>query len=567
MSTIPKESASRATRHAHALCLKRSGDNCFSDIPLSISISTLPLDERPREPQGRITTRRLQIMPDAGRLLNPALVADDLYRQVCNSKNAQSEGTGAEKLYAVLRALYGPHEPGQLHLALSYSMCGARDLRLIRNYLWREGYNGMPTEAMRNSLKIIDIRHALMTIAGVCRAMGSWRSLPKELRDYDLDSRDLTGAELCGYYRVPVPDQSSESAALLRLVLAAKEAGHRHSSPEATELDPSGYDFLTTLGDTLDHLEGVVGISPSPNTASSPRKRPRQLLPPADQKVELTPSSVSLLLHDGKWLPVIQTMISDREDGNDRCLLSLPEGRLLRTPAHISAPLVPLDVLAPESGWAAAADKRLRRICGRDGEALNFQSLRESFAQTAGDWRLPEPNLTPLPLPTSNAWLQLHDFPPNAEQYAIAGKAAFAINRRDAEGARLALNQLAANAVKGGPSTRRAAQILLHNLRLTASRADLLNDGRKAWLRQMALLSDPEAWPGDRPVTAHYFTCMLYGDGPVAQHNRIAVASRSAWGIPASKAALAVVSQPPRTLNVVQAKHDQAFRVLDDLPA
>ena len=545
MSTTPNELASRATRHAHALCLKRSGDNCFGDIPLSISISMLPLGEKPGGPQGRITTRRLQIKPDVGRLLNPALVADDFYGRVCNSKNAQTEGTGAEKLFAVLRAQYEPHEPGQQHLVLRYSMCGTRDLRLIRNYLWREGYNGMPTDAMRNPLKIIDVRHALMTIAGVCRAMGTWKILPKELRDYDLDSKELTAAELCGYYRVPVPDESSESAALFRLVLAAREAEYGHSSPEATELEPSPNEFLITLGDTLDYLEGVVGIPPSPNTVSSPIKRARQLLPPADHKVELTPSNVSLLLHNGKWLPVVQPMFSDRQDGTDRCLLSLPEGRLLHRPAHISAPLVPLDLLAPKSGWAAAADERLRRICGRDGEALNFQSLRESFAQTAGGWRLPEPNLTPLPLPTSNAWTQFHNFPPNTEQYAIAGKAAFAINRRDAEGAQIALDQLAAHAVKGGPNKRRAAQILLHNLRLTASRADLLNDGRKAWLRQMALLSDPEAWPEDLSVNAHYFTCILYGDGQVAQHNRIAVASRSAWGIPASKAALAVVSQPP----------------------
>ena len=139
-------------------------------------------------------------------------------------------------------------------------------------------------------------------------------------------------------------------------------------------------------------------------------------------------------------------------------------------------------------------------------------------------------------------------------------------NRSDARGARIALDELAKHAEKGGPNARRAAQLLLHNMRLTASRADLLNDGRKAWLGQMALLPDPEAWPGNRPFIAHYFSVILYGDGPVAQHNRIAVASRSALGIPASKAALALVSQPPRGLNAVQALRNPSSRVLDELP-
>lgn len=528
MSIAPKEPASPRTRNAHALCLKRSGNNGYGDIPLSISIATVAPGERSSGPKAPITIRRLHIQPDSARLLNAELVSDDFYDSIRNSADVVTEGEGAERLFAALGALHARPAAGEQSPALRYSMRGACDMQLMRNYLGREGYGRLSAEATRNATRTIDVRHALMMIAGVCRATESWQTLPGKLRDYDLDCRELAAVELCGFYGVALPDDGSESSALLTLVLAAHEAAGRHGGLESAGRKAAGSGLLKTLGNALDDLEGATG------------------LPAVEKNVELLPSRTGLLLHKGKWIPVVRPMTNDSKSGSDYCLYSLPEGRALLRPVHISAPLLRLDRLETQSGWTADADDRLRRICGREGEPFSFRSLREAFARADGGWRPPESNLIPLPTAESNPWTQLQEFPPGEEQYAISGKAALAINRRDIEGARIALDDIARHAENGNQYARGAARILLRNMRLAASRADLLNDGRKAWLGQMALLLDPEAWPADLPANSLCFAALLYGDGPVARHNRIAIGSRSALGIPASNAVMQILIRRPR---------------------
>ena len=128
-----------------------------------------------------------------------------------------------DRLNAALRALCGHNEPGDKRL-VRFSLNGEGDMLLIRNFLWREGYNWQKMEGEQSPVKIIDVRHALMIIAGISRTLGYEHNLPKELRDFDLDPRNISASKLCGLYGLPTPGESSGSSALLRLVIAAREA-------------------------------------------------------------------------------------------------------------------------------------------------------------------------------------------------------------------------------------------------------------------------------------------------------------------------------------------------------
>ena len=206
MSAARNRRIARALRNTHTLCLARSGPSLLCDIPLSVSMSFLPFADDPNEPLGRIATRRLRIRPDAGRLLNTECVSDDLYRQIAADKSALSEGAGAERLFAVIRSQDGQPESTAQGPRVRYSMNGRRDLRLIRNYLRREGFHLSPPESMPEAMKIIDVRHALMILAGVGRTIGTGLAIPKELQDYDLDSKAFSATELCGLCGVAVPE-------------------------------------------------------------------------------------------------------------------------------------------------------------------------------------------------------------------------------------------------------------------------------------------------------------------------------------------------------------------------
>ncbi|MXW19654.1 MAG: hypothetical protein F4Y00_07875 [Bacteroidetes bacterium SB0662_bin_6] len=528
MSITSEELALPAARNAYAVCVQRSGNNGFGDIPLSISISAVARAGGEGGPNGPIISRHLHIQPDAGRLLNAELVSDDLYESICNNEDALTEGQGAEELFEVMGALHELLESGRKSPQLRYSIRGALDTQLIRNYLRREGYGRLPAVAAGNVARVIDVRHALMMLAGVCRATESWETLPRKLRDYDLDCGDFAPAELCDLYGVAPSNDGSESAALLRLVLAAHGAADGRPRLESAMEKSSGSKLLKTLGKALRQLENAAP------------------LPLVDAKVELTPSMLGLLLHNGKWTPVVHPKAEDRKAGGDYCLYSLPEGRPLLRPAGVSAPLLRLDRLESESGWTADADDRLRRICGREGELFNLRLLSDAFTQSGGGWTHRESNLIPLPTSESNPWTQVNEFLPGEELIVLSSRAACAINRHDVEKARAALDEIAKQAEIGNQGARRAAVTLFRNMRIAASRAGLLDDGRQAWLRQMAFLLDPEFWPADQPADNPCFATLLYGDGPVARHNRIAIGSRSTLGISASAATTEILTRPPR---------------------
>ena len=200
----------------------------------------------------------------------------------------------------------------------------------------------------------------------------------------------------------------------------------------------------------------------------------------------------------------------------------------------------------PGSDSNAAADEALRRICDREGKAIRFTVLRDAFARANGRWPSIEPAQTPRAPLIPNAWLELYGCTPTADQCTLARKAACAINRGDFPRFSSALKQMAARTDASGQNQPDTTQVMAENLRLIASRAGMLKDARKAWLRQLALLPNGDAWPDDASIKRQSVPLMLYGDGPVAQHNRIAIASRSAWGIAASPPVLAAVSRPPR---------------------
>ena len=537
----------RTVRNVHALCVKGSGNNHFCDIPLNTSISFVRFEEQHSNAKGRIATRFIRINPDVARLLNPEYVSDDFYTSVLEHKNALTEGEGAEQLNAVLRSLCGHNEPGERRL-VRYSLNAEGDLLLIRNFLWREGYNWQQAEGSHNPLRIIDVRHALMIIAGISRTMGYEHTLPKELRDFDLDARNISAAHLCGLYGVPTPSEGSESSALLRLVIAAREADHAPADSAESEQQPGGLRALKALGGTLAHLEEIAGIPASGESVGDAGKWPRRLLRPGANQVEIAPSEVGLLLHAGAWFPVVQALPGDRQSATGPYLCSLPDGQPLPRPVNMSAALGRLDLLASEHGWDAAADERLHRLCGREGDLLSFQSIREAFQQSSHTWLSCEPHPPTEPKARSNPWTRISDCRIAANQFATAGQVAYAINRGEVKGANQALAELAGQRSKVGDGSQAGLQILLNNLRLTASRADLMSDGREAWLRQMALLPDPEAWPGQCPLEAETLPVILFGDGPVAKHNRVAAASRSALGISVSNAARAAVSAPPSSV-------------------
>ena len=536
-----------ATPTLHSLYLSRSGDNCIGDIPLEISISAWRTSSGQNPLRRRIATSLLHIRPDAGRLLNPQWVSDDAYVNIQNHAKALTEGQGAERLYALLCAQFAQPDVGKPDLSVCYSMRGVRDTHLIRNYLTREGHVWPSSAAVQQSVRVVDVRHALMIIAGVSRAMETWNVLPKELRDYDLNRRDLDPAKLCRISGVSMPDGCTQSSALLRLAIAAREAAFSVLRRDIGERRRQRRAFLRKLGKILLFLEGFTGVAPEHTGADTDRERLQFLKTKGDE--EFSPSMAALLLRRGAWRPVVRAETgATGEVGNSR-LYSLLEARPLRTDSGISAPLAPLGLLADDSGWSGNSDTFLRRICGREGEAFDLESLRKAFRKLAGDWPPAKPDSAAPPPLKSNSWLGAQDAVPSAAQRDWARKAAFAINRGDLAGARKAFAEIEQHDRKDGAGA--AGAKLLNNLNLTASRADLFGDGRKVWLRQMALLLDSEAWQGEVSFSPDKFLVALFGDGAVARHNRIAIANRSGWGIPASSEALAAVSRAPRAAKTI----------------
>ena len=341
--------------------------------------------------------------------------------RIWSNQDALTEGEGAARLFSLLGQLNGQGSPQKQARALRYSMRGRRDLRLIRNFLWREGFGGPPLDALRNSLQIVDVRHALMVLAAVCRARETGDCLPRRLRDYDLDPGALTAAELCDICGVAAVDEGPESSALYQLIRSAREAAQAHRGGRAARDPAARIRFLAMLGDTLDHLAGVAAMFSENSATKGAESGFPTVLPPAEIPGEITPSHMGLLLCDGAWTPVVRRGISNRNDGARPCLYALPEGRPLQHPGGISRPLLLLDFLASHSGWDAAADKRLRRLCGRLEAADSFRSLRDAFMQRSDGWTT-LPSAAPAPSLQANRWTQLEAYAPSAEQYVSAGK-------------------------------------------------------------------------------------------------------------------------------------------------
>ena len=543
MLSVDKETARLAVRKVHTLCLERSGNNDAGDVPLSVSMSTLRYDSNRDSKQGRIVTRYLRILPDAARMLNRESVSDDLYEQIRGNDAALTEGEGAEKLFALLQEqCVGPQTEHQ-HQVLRYSLRGESDMRLIRSYLWREGYKWPPNDAIRNAIKVVDLRHALMILAGICRVTGAWKALPKELRDYDLDFREFTAEELCRICGVSIPKESSQASALLRLVFSLHATAHAQPSEAEESPERERLLFLKKLGAILECVESLAGVKPL-NPSAVERNTRLQLLPVVGN-VPPSPAQVGLLLVEGAWLPVVRRPGDGRRESQCQHLIALPDGRPLDLEVNTSMPLAPLELLKSESGWDEDADKRLQRICEVDGKTFGFQSLLEAAQRLAGAWPSRQSTLIQLPSEKSNPWFEPCQHAVNTESCVAAGKAAYAINRNDAAAYRKALDELGRQGTAGRENNRRATAMLVNNLQLVASRAGLLKDERKAWLRQMAFLADSKAWAGEKAIEAEALMTSLLGNGPVAMHNRTAVASRSAWGIPASPEALTAVTQAP----------------------
>lgn len=544
MSMTHQQLALCAIRKAHVLCVKRSGNNAFADIPMNISISSVRVDEDSGGRRGRIATHRVRIRPDTARLLDPQRVSDEFYESICNHRRTVTEGEGAEQLYGLLRTLCGQADAEK---PVRYSLNAERDRQLIRSYLWREGYDWRRAEGMERPLMIVDVRHALTIIAGISRTMSLKGALPRELQDYDLDSFDLDATELCRLFGVAAPNEDAESSGLLRLLLAAREG--QYVPKDKSERLPERLRALKALGDILDHLEGLAGATAEDHApARQVKRRDRRLVAPLGHEIGLTPADMGLLWHQGVWLPVAPPPFDSHQAHSTGFMYALPDGQALPIEENMSAPLVRLDLLSSEGGWDAAADQRLRRICGWEGEPVSLRALIETYRQSSSDWSPPASASPSDPAANSNTWTRMSNGLCEARHYALAGKVLHAINGGDADGAHRALAELAEQASTGTADGNASLPILLANLRLSASRADLLNDERELWLRQMALLLVPEAWPGSRIVDSERLPVILFGDGPVARHNRIAVASRSSLGVPVSNAVRAALSAPPRSL-------------------
>ena len=547
----PQEPALWAIRKVHALCVRSSGNNAFADIPMNISVSSVRVDEQGRDRRGRVATHCVRIRPDAARLLDSECVSDKLYESIRQHEKTVTEGEGATKLFGLLSVLSGDAASDK-RKPVRYSLNAGRDRQLIRSYLWREGYDWRQTEGIESPLAIVDVRHALTIIAGISRTMSLQHTLPKELRDYDLDACAVDGVALCRMFGVQAPNQDAESSALFRLLHAARAQQYAAANGNASEQPPDLLRSLKALGGMFDHLEGLAGENAAQDgPGRQAGLRARRLVDPLPRDTALTPAEIGLFCHEGAWFPVAPPPSGSRDTGGREFLHALPDGRPVPIERTISAPLARLDLLSSDGRWDANADERLRRICGWEGEPISLRDLIEAYRQSSGDWPPPENATPPAPAADANPWGRMSNGMCEAGHYALAGKALHAINKSDAQGAHRALEELAAQASTGAAGVN--LQTLLANLRLAASRAGLINDGREAWLGQMALLLDPAAWPGSPVVDSERLPVMLFGDGLVARHNRLAVACRSSLGIPASSAVRTALSAPPRSVGPDQA--------------
>ena len=555
MSMTSQELALWTVRNVHTLCAERSGNREFADIPMSISISSVQGGEENGDPRGRVDTQSVRIRPDTARLLDPACVSDQFYESICKHDTTVAEGEGAEQLHGLLTMLCRQSVSGK-HRSIRYSLNASRDLQLVRSYLWREGYDWRQAEGIRNPLKIIDVRHALTVLAGISRTLSLTDTLPKALREYDLDAFDLNAMELCRLFGVRTPNDDSESSALLRLLLATRKEQYVQEDESKSGESPDQLPSLKALGGILDHLEGLAGVTVKEDEpARRLKQRARRLVTPVRREIGLTRADIGLMWRQGAWFPVAPPPSRGHRASAGGFLYALPDGRPLTIEENMSAPLVRLDLLASGGHWDATADERLRRICGWEGEPISLQALLEAYRQSSGGWPPPDSAPQTEPAANFNMWTRMSEGMCEARHYSLAGNVLEAISKGDVDRVHSSLAQLAEHSSSSAADGSPSLQILLYNLRLCASRASLLNDQRKVWLRQMACLLDPDAWPDSAIFDMDRLPVILFGDGAVARHNRIAVASRASLGIPASHAVGAALSAPPHTAGADPAIH------------
>lgn len=500
----PAQKASEALRGAHTLCVERSGFSYLADIPTRLTTAVLGKNARP-------VVSELLVRPDPARILSTFAVSDELLERIKKTASAVSESTGARKLYDLMNKRVGQAEPQQ-RKPLRYSLNARHDLQLMRHYLWREGYAWQDTE---QGVRIIDVSHAVAITAALQRSVGDDRRrlCPEGLSDYDRDAAEpLDAAELCKAYGVAVAKNPAGN--LLRLVHAAREA----------EFDPEKPAMLRALGGVLDHLEGVAGILPEAGATGGAKERARRLITAARPGVELDPGQVGLLLKpDGRWVPVVQVSQGVARSSTG-WLHTLPDGQPVSGYNFMSRPLMSVHWLASRDGWNEEADERLRVLTDHQGEpGYTFEALSKAYRAHGADWPAPPAYQPDAPV-KSNPWVQIYNGWPTSDHYRAAYEVAGAVAARDGEAVTTHMAELhqAVAGTRGG-NTRKGGQILIENLRICASRAGLLNDGREAWFKQIGKLRDPDSWPGVAPVDRDAVLQMLAHEGVVAEHNRKAI--------------------------------------------
>ena len=532
----PAERAKEALRGAHTLCMERTGFSYLCDIPTQVETAVLSDKQVLNEPP-RLAVSRLKISPDAARLVSPYALTDERLEEIKNSKDAVSEGVGAQRIYDLMNRRVGQAAPPQ-RKPVRYSLNGRHDLQLLRHYLWREGYSWKDTE---QGVRIIDVSHAVSIVSALQRSVGSDQTpmCPKEFADFDRDPRPLNASELCETYGVRA--SNNQAASLLRLVFAAREA----------EYDDKAAPSLRALGGVLDHLEGVAGILPEPHLTGAAKERARRLISAARPGVLLDPGQVGLLLEaSGKWVPVVH-VAQGAARGASSWLYAIPEGRSVSGYTFMSRPLMRCDWLYMPGGkkWEPACDDRLRALTDHEGEpGYTFESLSKAYKTHGNDW--PQPDGYTGGSIKENAWTQIYDGWPTSDNYAEAYKLTGQINRHNEDKVLNGLDHLAVSAKSEAGRARKGASILVENLKICASRADVVGDGRARWLQQISKQIDADSWPGAVPVDPETVTEIMVGEGAVAKHNRTAIAARHALRggatLPNSPAAAVSAAPAPR---------------------
>ena len=519
--------AQRAMRLVHTMSVNPSGDHHLGDIPLELSLATLT-------GENRLYTHRVRIQPDAARLLRQDFVPSHLLESIQNDPAACPESEGAAQVAAILATLSGNRERSDQR-PIRYSLNGHADLKLLRNFVWREGHS--PQEA-EGKTRVVDITHAIVSLSALARVTSRPHLIPEALKGIDQKITALSAEELCRFYGVTPPENSTPAKSLFYLAFAARQADFEVSDKTSVP--------LRALGSMIEHLEALAGVPHDADAVSESSLRARRLIAPLSENSELTCEDVGLLWLNGHWTPVVQPECGAGQ-GNKAYFYSLPDGDPIERRRGVSAPVIRMDWLTPPgSQWDEHADSKLRNLCKRDGRSFPFSALAKAFHKNARSWTPPD-NAAPGKAPVkANSWVQINEGAPDKAHYVVATQAVTALHNRDPMAFSQALDRLKDMESKTKGPARAGCAVLRKNLRIAGSRGDLINDNRKAWLQQMALQYDPQGWPDEHsPINADSVPKILMGEEAIGKHNRLAISHRVALGISAAPSARAAVHAAP----------------------